>query len=130
MVMFMVNFLHGFGMCPEYDRLLRIETQIARSVVKRMDLNKGLYIPPDIVIGRHVFFAVDNIDFAERCMPQPWQSTRKLMWGKKKLRWNLQTWAKIAHLETCLKPSLWTAHHLLPCLPLMYTDNKSQANIS
>ena len=30
-----------------------------------MELNHGLYIPPDVVLGRHVFFAVDNVDFAE-----------------------------------------------------------------
>ena len=30
-----------------------------------MELNDGLYIPPDAVLGRHVFFAVDNVDFAE-----------------------------------------------------------------
>lgn len=23
------------------------------------------YIPPDFVVGRHVFFAIDNVDFAE-----------------------------------------------------------------
>ena len=27
--------------------------------------NGGVYLPPDIVQGRHVFFAVDNVDFAE-----------------------------------------------------------------
>ena len=30
-----------------------------------MGLNDGLYIPPDLVLGRHVFFAFDNVDFAE-----------------------------------------------------------------
>lgn len=25
----------------------------------------GIYLPPDIVKGRHVFFAIDNVDFAE-----------------------------------------------------------------
>ena len=25
----------------------------------------SIYIPPDLVLGRHVFFAVDNVDFAE-----------------------------------------------------------------
>ena len=34
-------------------------------VLKRMEQNDGLYIPADLVLGRHVFFAVDNVDFAE-----------------------------------------------------------------
>ena len=53
-----INILHGFG-------LLRMETQIATSVVKRMMDNDGLYLPPDFILGRYIFFAVDNVDFAE-----------------------------------------------------------------
>ena len=49
----------------DYNRILRVEAQIEVSVLKRMELNNGLYIPPDVVFGRHVFFAVDNVDFAE-----------------------------------------------------------------
>lgn len=60
-----VNLLHGFGMSVEYNRLLRVEAQIERSVLKRMEQEDGLFLPPDIVKGRHVFFAVDNVDFAE-----------------------------------------------------------------
>ena len=30
-----------------------------------MELNDGLYMPPDLVLGRHVFFGFDNVDFAE-----------------------------------------------------------------
>jgi hypothetical protein len=30
-----------------------------------MELNDGIYLPPDIIKGRHTFFAVDNVDFAE-----------------------------------------------------------------
>ena len=52
-------------MSVDYNRILRVEAQIEASVLKRMELNDGLYIPPDLVLGRHVFFAVDNVDFAE-----------------------------------------------------------------
>ena len=52
-------------MSVEYNRLLRMETQIANSVVKRMMGNDGLYLPPDFILGRYIFFAVDNVDFAE-----------------------------------------------------------------
>ena len=56
--------LHGFGISVDYNRILRVEAQIEASVLKRMELNDGLYIPPDLVLGRHVFFGVDNVDFA------------------------------------------------------------------
>ncbi|KXJ11509.1 hypothetical protein AC249_AIPGENE22744 [Exaiptasia diaphana] len=61
----LVNLLHGFGMSVEYNRLLRVEAQIESAVLDRMEKNDGIFLPPEIVIGRHVFFAVDNVDFAE-----------------------------------------------------------------
>jgi len=61
----LITMLHGFGMSVDYNRILRVEAQIEASVLKRIELNGGLYIPPDVVLGRHVFFAVDNVDFAE-----------------------------------------------------------------
>ena len=51
----LINMLHGFGMSVDYNRILRVEAQIEASVLKRMELNNGLYIPPDVVLGRHVF---------------------------------------------------------------------------
>ncbi|CAH3151241.1 unnamed protein product [Porites lobata] len=60
-----VNLLHGFGMAVEYNRLLRVESQIEKTVLRRMEKEGGMYLPPDIVKGRHVFFAIDNVDFAE-----------------------------------------------------------------
>ena len=61
----LVNMLQGFGLSVEYNRLLRVEAQIEASVLKGMEEKGGLFLPPDIVKGRHVFFAIDNIDFAE-----------------------------------------------------------------
>ena len=61
----LISMLHGFGMSVDYNRTLGVEAQIEASVLKCMELNDGLYIPPDVVLGRHVFFAVDNVDFAE-----------------------------------------------------------------
>lgn len=60
-----VNMLHGFGLAVEYNRLLRVEAQIEQSVLQRMEQNGGVYLHPNIVRDRHVFFAVDNVDFAE-----------------------------------------------------------------
>lgn len=60
-----VNMLHGFRMSVEYNRLLRVESQIEAHVLQRLEQCGGVYLPPDIVKGRHVFFAIDNVDFAE-----------------------------------------------------------------
>ena len=57
--------LHGFGLSVEYNRLLRVEAQIESSVLKRVEESNRLFLPPDIVKGRHVFFAINNVDFAE-----------------------------------------------------------------
>ena len=51
-----VNILNGFGMSCEYNKLLRIESQIENTVLERMQANGGVYLPPDIVKGKHVFF--------------------------------------------------------------------------
>lgn len=59
-----ITLLHGFGMAVEYNRLLRVESDIEKAVLARVK-NEGVYLPPDTVKGRHVFFAIDNIDFAE-----------------------------------------------------------------
>ena len=61
----LVNMLRGFGLSVEHNRLLRVESQIEASVIKRMEHNDGLFLPKDIVQGRHVFFAIDNIDSQE-----------------------------------------------------------------
>ena len=60
-----VNLLRGFGMAVEYNRLLRIESEIEKTIIKRMQNDGDIYLPPDIVKGRRVFFAIDNIDFSE-----------------------------------------------------------------
>ena len=57
--------LHGGGLSVEYNRLLRVEAQIEQSVIQRMRQNDGIYLPLDIVLGRLVFFAVDNVDFSD-----------------------------------------------------------------
>lgn len=49
-----------------------------------MEGNGGIFVPPDVVPGRRIFFLVDNVDFAEirpmekePCMQQQWQFSRK-----------------------------------------------------
>ncbi|KAK3741259.1 hypothetical protein QZH41_019956, partial [Actinostola sp. cb2023] len=61
----LISLLHGFGMSVDYNRVLRVESQIESNVLQRMEQNDSVYLPPDIVKGRHVFFVIDNVDFAE-----------------------------------------------------------------
>ena len=42
-----------------------MEVQTESSVLERMVQNDGVYLPPHIVTGRRVFFAIDNVDFSE-----------------------------------------------------------------
>ena len=60
-----INLLYGFGMAVEYNRFLRVESDIEKAVLSRVEREDGVYLPPDIVKGRHLFFAIDNIDVAE-----------------------------------------------------------------
>lgn len=46
----LIAMLHRFGMSVDYNRILRVEA----SVLKRMELNNGLYIPPDQCLAREV----------------------------------------------------------------------------
>lgn len=57
--------LHGFGMAIEYNRLLRVKSEIEKAVIKRMQNDGGMYLLPVVAKGRYVFFAIDNIDFSE-----------------------------------------------------------------
>ncbi|CAH0387719.1 unnamed protein product [Bemisia tabaci] len=61
----LVELLHKFGMPIDYPRVLRLETQIATSVLKNIKNNSGVYIPSDIILGRFILCAADNIDFME-----------------------------------------------------------------
>ena len=46
----------------DYEKTLRIETDIANSVVQRTLKNNGVYVPQTIQAGLPVYFAVDNCD--------------------------------------------------------------------
>ena len=61
----LVNLLHAFDMAVEYNLLLRVESQIEKTVRKHIESEGGMFLPPDIVKGGHVHFAIDNIDFSE-----------------------------------------------------------------
>ena len=61
----LVTFLNSISVSVDYSRVLRLETQLAEAVIKRMTLTNGIYIPPDLCNEGHLCFALDNIDFAE-----------------------------------------------------------------
>ena len=61
----LIKMLHGFGASVDYPRLLKLETQIANTILDQMVINNGIYVPRNIVKGEHIFFAIDNSDFAE-----------------------------------------------------------------
>lgn len=61
----MVERLHGLGFSIDYPRVLQLETQIASSVLENMKVNSGIYIPPDVIHGRFIHCAADNLDFTE-----------------------------------------------------------------
>ena len=56
---------HGFVLSVDHTRILKIETRIAMEEIRRMEMNGGAYLPPDISLGRFLLFAVDNVDFSE-----------------------------------------------------------------
>ena len=47
----------------DYNRVLRVEAQIEASVVKRMEMNDGLYIPPNVVLGLARLFCNQQCGF-------------------------------------------------------------------
>ena len=62
---FIIQFMHSIGASIDYARVLHLETQIATSVVNRMNECGGFQVPSQLVRGRFVFCAADNIDFLE-----------------------------------------------------------------
>ena len=61
----LLQLLHGFGLSVGHTRILKIETRIVMEEIRRMEMNGGAYLPPDISLGRFIFFAVDNVYFSE-----------------------------------------------------------------
>ena len=59
----LVNILADLNLSIDYDNIIRILTDIADAVCKRMEENNGVYVPPQIMPGSPVYFAVDNCDF-------------------------------------------------------------------
>ena len=58
-----VNILANLNLSIDYEKVLRIETDITNAVVQRALKNNGVYVPLSIPVGLPVYFAVDNCDF-------------------------------------------------------------------
>lgn len=58
-------YLHANNVSVDYFRILRLETQLADAVLRRMTLTQDVYIPPGLKKNKFLFFAIDSIDFAE-----------------------------------------------------------------
>ena len=62
---FIVDLMHKIGCSIDYSKVLRVETAIANAVLQKMTENDGIYIPPQLMHGKFVFCAADNLDFLE-----------------------------------------------------------------
>jgi len=61
----LIQYLHRNGHCISYGRLMVLEAELAKSVMKNMSAENDSYIPPKLIKSVPVFYAVDNIDFDE-----------------------------------------------------------------
>ena len=137
-----INILHGLGLSVEYSRMLRVEAQIANTVLRTMQKYDNLYIPPDVVFGRHVFFAVDNVDFAEdtsdgkntlhgtamaiyqRCQPE--DKARELVLSKSTHQRTMSEMPQVQLME-CAKPSRLPTYHTHPTFSLLEKNTDDAA---
>ena len=61
----LIQYLHRNGHCISYGRLMVLEAELAKSVMRNMTGENDSYIPPKLIKSVPVFYAVDNIDFDE-----------------------------------------------------------------
>ncbi|CAG9769899.1 unnamed protein product [Ceutorhynchus assimilis] len=60
-----VDILSSLGLSVDYSKIIMIETDMAKSVLKTITDNDGVYIPPELQEKEFVHFAADNLDFHE-----------------------------------------------------------------
>ena len=58
-----INLLLDMNLTIDYDKNLKIETNIADAIVKKMEDIDGVYLPPSIQKKCPIYFAVDNCNF-------------------------------------------------------------------
>ena len=57
----LIAVLNFLGLCPSYDRILRIEDQLAAAICQQYRLD-GAVAPPPLQKGRFTMVATNNID--------------------------------------------------------------------
>ena len=60
--------LHNAGHCLSYKQLLTVTTGLAEAVLSSSDETTGATVPPNLVPGKFVHFAVDNIDILDESL--------------------------------------------------------------
>ena len=58
----LVDTFNDLLLSVSYEKVLKIETAIANSVVKEKKEKNNVYIPPNVIKGKMLRFAIDNTD--------------------------------------------------------------------
>ena len=58
-----INCLSDLRLSIDYDRVIKIETEISNSVTDIINKNNGVYVPHTILKDKAIHFAIDNADF-------------------------------------------------------------------
>ena len=58
-----MDMLSDFNLSISHDKVLKIETMLSNTVVKEIENNGGVYVPPNISQATRLHFAIDNVVF-------------------------------------------------------------------
>ena len=77
----LVDFFDGLCISIDYRQVIQIENKTANQMIMEMpsiNCTTLLYVPRNFIIGRYIFFAIDNCDFKEDTADEkkhsPWYS--------------------------------------------------------
>lgn len=59
----LIDCLSDLGLSISYDKVMKIENDVANEVSSIAANNNGVYLPPNLKIGNPLHFAIDNVDF-------------------------------------------------------------------
>ena len=60
-----INLLSDMNLTINYDKILKIETNITEAIVEKMKDSDGVYVPPSIQKECPIYFAINNPDFPD-----------------------------------------------------------------
>ena len=60
-----INLLSDMNLTINYDKILKIETNIAEAIVEKMEDSDGVYVPLSVQKECPIYFAIDNRDFPD-----------------------------------------------------------------